>query len=183
MGCTPARILMVIALGAGVGLADMSLRGGKLVIAKERTAAPAGGTSDPSPNGTSGQGETKPPNSGSHEAVQEISVAQAKALYDQGAVFLDARPRKDSESEGRIPGSSLLGPGDVDRSPPPEILNFLDPEKEIVIYCLGGDCHDSHNLAAMLEARGFTKLRVLADGFPGWVKAGYEIDTSPLPPE
>ncbi|MCC6228301.1 MAG: rhodanese-like domain-containing protein [Phycisphaerales bacterium] len=176
---TPIKALAVIALGVGVGLADMSMRGGNIVVAKERTP-PVAPAPRPSPDQTS---PTQTPSVEQNSAVREITPAEAKEWYDKGAIFLDARPRKDSERDGRIPGSQLLGPGDLDRSPPPAILDVLDPEKEVVIYCIGGDCHDSHNLATLLEARGFTKLLVFTDGFPGWVAAGYEVDTSPLPPE
>lgn len=186
-GCGPMRVIAVIALGAGIGLADLSLRGGNIVVAKERASPDRPGPDLPGPDG----GKPVNPDGGTPPtvapvapgAIREITVAEAKEWYDKGAIFLDARPRTDSEREGRIPGSQLLGPGDVDQSPPPAILDALDPEKEVVIYCIGGDCHDSHNLATLLEARGFTKLLVLTDGFPGWVKAGYEVDTSPLPPE
>lgn len=180
-GCGLVRVLAVVALGVGAGLIDMSIRGGNVIVAKDRGAA---GTPTPSPNGaTPSPAETPAPAPANEGAIREITAVEAKEWYDKGVIFLDARPRKDSERDGRIPGSQLLGPGDVDRSPPPAILDALDPEKEVVIYCLGGDCHDSHNLAAMLEARGFTKLMVLTEGFPGWVKAGYEIDRSPLPAE
>lgn len=188
MGCTPARVLMVVALGVGAGLVDMSIRGGRIVLSKEPIKSPDP-KSRPAPAQSGADGEQlAPANPGASDtapqgAIRDITVAEAKEWYDKGAVFLDARPRKDSEREGRIPGSQLLGPGDVDRSPPPAILDALDPEREVVIYCIGGDCHDSHNLATLLEARGFTKLLVLVDGFPGWVSAGYEVDKSPLPSE
>ena len=177
---TPMKALAVIALGVGVGLADMSIRGANIVVAKPRTM-PVEPVPSPGPDQLSPAPTSTP--AGQNGAIREITPAEAKEWYDKGAIFLDARPRNDSEREGRIPGSQLLGPGDVDQSPPPAILDALDPEKEVVIYCIGGDCHDSHNLATLLEARGFTKLLVLTDGFPGWVKAGYEVDTSPLPPE
>lgn len=193
-GCPMIRVLAVVALGAGVGLVDMSVRGGKIVLSKEPIKSPnptPQPTPSPTDSGANGEkpapanngGTATPPTDVQQGAIREISVAEAKEWYDKGVIFLDARPRKDSEREGRIPGSQLLGPGDVDRSPPPAILDALDPEKEVVIYCIGGDCHDSHNLATLLEARGFTKLLVFTDGFPGWVAAGYEVDKSPLPPE
>jgi rhodanese-related sulfurtransferase len=183
---------MLVALGVGVGLVDMSIRGGRIVLSKASIKSPNPKSwPAPAPSGAEGEkpaptnpGGTDTPTPGVPQgAIRDITVGEAKEWYDKGAVFLDARPRKDSEREGRIPGSQLLGPGDVDRSPPPAILDALDPEQEVVIYCIGGDCHDSHNLATLLEARGFTKLLVLVDGFPGWVSAGYEVDRSPLPSE
>ena len=187
MACTPLRVLALIAIGVGAGLVDMSMRGGRIILAKDRPdpVAPVP-VPNPNPNPDSSSPTPAPVDAlpgAAQGAIRDIGIAEAKEWYDKGAMFLDARPRRDSEREGRIPGSQLLGPGDVDRNPPPEILDVLDPEKEVVIYCIGGDCYDSHNLAAMLEARGFTKLMVLAEGFPAWVKAGYEVDKSPLPPE
>lgn len=189
-GCALIRVFAVVALGVGVGLVDMSVRGGKIVLSKEpvRSPEPTPGPINPGANGerpapANNDGTVTPAPIEQQGAIRDITVAEAKEWYDKGAIFLDARPRKDSERDGRIPGSQLLGPGDVDRSPPPAILDVLDPEKEVVIYCIGGDCHDSHNLATLLEARGFAKLLVFTDGFPGWVAAGYEVDKSPLPPE
>lgn len=191
-GCVAMRVVIVAAVGVGAGLVDLSTRGGKIVLSKPIEHANPVQPTNPDPANTGEKPPAPPTNNGGtatpppvapQGAIREITVAEAKKWYDQGAIFLDARPRKDSEREGRIPGSQLLGPGDVDRNPPPEVLNAMDPEKEVVIYCIGGDCHDSHNLATLLEARGFTKLLVLTEGFPGWVAAGYEVDKSPLPPE
>jgi len=49
-------------------------------------------------------------------------------------------------------------------------------EKAIVTYCAGRTCEDSHNLAQLLLAFGYTEINVFIDGFPGWESEGYPIE-------
>ncbi|MCX5689898.1 MAG: rhodanese-like domain-containing protein, partial [Planctomycetota bacterium] len=57
----------------------------------------------------------------------------------------------------------------------PDALSILDPGSKIVIYCAGGDCHASHDVAIRLNALGFKSCYVLKEGFPAWQAAGYEV--------
>jgi rhodanese-related sulfurtransferase len=50
------------------------------------------------------------------------------------------------------------------------------PEKAIVAYCSGRTCEDSHNLAQLLLAFGYTEIKVFIDGFTGWESEGYPIE-------
>jgi rhodanese-related sulfurtransferase len=106
----------------------------------------------------------------------EISdVALAKKLYDsQEFVFVDARSRDDYD-EGHISGAVSLPVGQFDE----KIEVFLEqypPEKAIVTYCSGRTCEDSHKLAQLLLAFGYTEINVFIDGFPGWEAEGHPIE-------
>ena len=102
-------------------------------------------------------------------------VTLAKKLFDsQEFVFVDARSRDDYD-EGHISGAVSLPVGQFDE----KIEAFLEqypPEKAIVTYCSGRTCEDSHNLAQLLLAFGYTEINVFIDGFPGWESEGYPIE-------
>ena len=102
-------------------------------------------------------------------------VALAKKLYDsQEFIFVDARSR-DNYDEGHIMGAVSLPVGQFDE----KIEAFLEqypPEKAIVTYCSGRTCEDSHNLAQLLSAFGYTEINVFIDGFPGWESEGHPIE-------
>ncbi len=102
-------------------------------------------------------------------------VALAKKLYDsQKFVFVDARSRADYD-EGHIKGAVSLPVGQFDE----KIEAFLEqypPEKAIVTYCSGRTCEDSHKLAQLLMAFGYTEINVFIDGFPEWKAEGYPVE-------
>jgi len=109
-----------------------------------------------------------------------LSLAEAKRLFDEGAPFIDARPDHE-HVRGTIPGSFHITPGSFSTAQTGNMLVFIDQDKPVIIYCGGGDCHDSDNLAALLRDAGYKSLHVFTDGFPAWQAAGYEVDVPALP--
>ena len=107
--------------------------------------------------------------------LEITNVPLARKLYDSNKfVFVDARSRDDYD-EGHIAGAVSLPVGQFDG----KIEAFLEqypPEKSIVTYCSGRTCEDSHKLAQLLLAFGYTEINVFIDGFPGWEAAGYPIE-------
>ncbi len=105
--------------------------------------------------------------------IGEVNLA--KKLYDSRKfVFVDARSRGDYD-EGHIEGAVSLPVGQFDE----KIEAFLEqhpPEKAIITYCSGRTCEDSHKLAQLLWAFGYTEINVFIDGYPGWEAAGYPIE-------
>ena len=99
----------------------------------------------------------------------------AKKLYDsQKFIFVDARSRDDYD-EAHIKGAVSLPVGQFDE----KIEAFLEqypPEKAIITYCSGRTCEDSHRLAQLLLAFGYTEINVFIDGYPGWKAEGYAIE-------
>ena len=110
-----------------------------------------------------------------HNDLEIGDLALGKQLYDSGRfVFVDARSRQDYE-EGHIKGAVSLPVGEFDA----QIEAFLErnpPETAIITYCSGRTCEDSHRLAQLLADLGYTQLKVLSDGFPGWKAEGYPIE-------
>jgi rhodanese-related sulfurtransferase len=102
-------------------------------------------------------------------------VTLAKKLYDsQKFVFVDARSQDDYD-EAHIKGAVSLPVGQFDEKIE-EFLERFPPEKAIITYCSGRTCEDSHRLAQLLLAFGYTEINVFIDGYPGWELEGYPIE-------
>jgi rhodanese-related sulfurtransferase len=101
-----------------------------------------------------------------------ITIAQAWDLFQRGVPFIDARLKKEYE-QGRVMGAFHNPPAGGLR---PDVVRFLDPAQPVVIYCGGGDCKDSENLAILLRQMGFTRLHIMTDGFPAWQAAGHPVE-------
>jgi rhodanese-related sulfurtransferase len=108
--------------------------------------------------------------------ISEIhQVEVAKQIFDKGEVlFVDARSQQNYE-EGHIPGAVSLPLGRFDEQIE-SFLNQYPPDQPIVTYCSGRTCEDSHNLARMLAAVGYSDIRIFIDGFLGWEGEGYPIE-------
>jgi rhodanese-related sulfurtransferase len=106
----------------------------------------------------------------------EIAPEQAKALFDRGALFLDAR-RTDIFREGHIRGAQSIAvwESDADDKVNALVLSGRDTKAPIVAYCSGGDCEDSHQLAQKLWGVTFDNVYVYRDGFPDWRKRGWPV--------
>lgn len=104
----------------------------------------------------------------------DITLAQARALYEQGVMFVDARSLAEFTAE-HVEGAVHLPLESLEGGSRPAALDVLDPSGKVVIYCGGGDCHASHDVAIRLNALGFRNCYVMTDGFPGWKAAGYEV--------
>ncbi len=104
-----------------------------------------------------------------------VNAAEAKQLWEDGAVFLDSRKATDWEA-GHIPEAVHL-----DRKNPAvynlDALNDLAAKDEaIVSYCNGERCLRSSKTADDLVKLGFKKVYYFRDGFPAWSDMGYPIE-------
>lgn len=102
----------------------------------------------------------------------KISIDEALELFQQGTPFLDARLKAEFDA-GRVMGAFHNPPS---AGLKPDVVQFLDPARPIVIYCGGGDCKDSENLAILLQQMGFNRLHIMTDGYPAWRSAGHPVD-------
>ncbi|HWC65278.1 MAG TPA: rhodanese-like domain-containing protein [Thermoanaerobaculia bacterium] len=108
----------------------------------------------------------------------EITPEQAKALYDRGALFIDAR-RSAAYREGHVRGARSISVWESDADDKVKALldSGRDTKAPIVAYCSGGDCEDSHQLAQKLWGVTFDDVYVYRDGFPDWQKRGWPVET------
>jgi len=105
--------------------------------------------------------------------AKTIDSNQAKAMFDQGALFVD--PRKDSDWEaGRIPGSLHL---ELNKQLSEQaLLAEAAKDDDIVFYCNGIKCLVSTHASEQAVAWGFKKVHYYRVGFPDWKKQGYPVE-------
>lgn len=112
----------------------------------------------------------------SPEAVpgtNSVTPADAKKLFDKGAVFVDVRKDKDWDA-GRIPGAKHI---ELKKALSAETLGkVVAKDKDVVIYCNGPSCLRSSKAAAMAVGWGYSKVHYFREGFPAWKKAGYPVE-------
>lgn len=103
------------------------------------------------------------------------TVSEAKKIYDVGkTLFVDARG-VDVYKEGHVKGSISL-PVDDFHSTGQSFLEKYPASTAIIVYCSGRECEDSHTLAGYFKDLGYTNVRIMIDGYPGWEKGGYPIE-------
>ena len=110
---------------------------------------------------------------GVEDTVDNISAERVKQLMDAGEklVFIDMRPAKEYQ-QNRLPGARSL--------PIAEVANrFKEIPKSgrVVLYC---DCktYDIADRAVFLEYRGYRNIFIMPEGYSGWVKRGYPLETT-----
>jgi len=113
------------------------------------------------------------------DSGQETTVAldRARDLHRQGALFLDARSAE-LFAQGHIAGARSL-PWESFNERFDRVMAGASPELEIVTYCDGEGCNLSHELASALRAFGFSKVKVLVNGWTLWREAGLAIESGP----
>ncbi len=163
-----AQVLALLLVG-GAGAWIHASRAEVKLYAEAKPAQPAGpvepGAPDETPQGP----------------ITEIKVKDAAALLEtSGAAFIDARDLEQYETS-HISGAFLLPFSEFLSGDVPEVVDFLPRDLPIIVYCEGGDCHASHQVAEMLVDYGFNDLRVLADGWPAWEEGGYPLEEGPPP--
>lgn len=104
-----------------------------------------------------------------------ISLEEAKVLCtEKGAVFLDARSPEDY-GRGHIFCAKNI-PWQAFDEYISYVWNTIPEDAWIVAYCDGETCSLSENLAKELVSMGYTKVRVLLNGWTRWREAGLPIN-------
>jgi len=107
-----------------------------------------------------------------YPGVVEIGLAEAEDLFaSRNVLFVDARPSHEFRA-GHIPGARNEPFATADETTLASLMSFIGPDREIVIYCSGGDCLSSLGLARLLTARGMKTVRVFPGGWAEWKTAG-----------
>ncbi len=110
------------------------------------------------------------------QGVKTISLAQAKAFWESGALFIDARTPEEY-SELHIQGAFNLPPS-VFEQEGAGLLVGLPKDRQIVVYCGEEACDNALKAAEKLQAQGFTRVMAFLGGFRAWDEAGYPVDTA-----
>lgn len=98
-----------------------------------------------------------------------ISVPYLKKLMDEGAALtlIDSRPKERKYDRGHIPGAISLPDSQFDK-----LVDRLPADKAapLYFYCEGLSCKLSSDSATKAVKLGYTKVKVVPDGYPMWVK-------------
>ena len=102
-----------------------------------------------------------------------VDTAQAKALFENGAAFVDTRKDSDWEA-GRIPGAIHL---ELKSAFTREALAAeVQSGDKVVFYCNGFSCLRSSESAAKAVEWGYTNVFYFREGFPAWQAAGNPVE-------
>ncbi len=109
------------------------------------------------------------------EGATKVDAAKAKALHDQGVVFVDVRDAIEF-GLGHIPSAANLEmtTGLSDES----LSQLVGRNDEVIFSCFGKYCPYSAYASAKAVKWGFTRVYYFAGGFPAWKDAGYPVETS-----
>ena len=99
-----------------------------------------------------------------------ISLDQAYKLYLQNILFVDARNKSDYDYS-HIKNSVSLPVFQFEDYK--RILETIDVNQPIVVYCNGPDCDMIDMLAKLLVDFGYRKIFVFKGGWEEWEKANY----------
>lgn len=183
------RSLAIIGLGCVIGAADSWLRPTVITLKENAPAAAQNTVREPE------RPQTPPPAQADANVVAPaeaksrpptlldpaslglmIDAKAAKALFDQGVIFLDARIQNEYDA-GHVPQAYLLNSSMFGTPAADEAMKALDASQPVVIYCGGGECDASKNVAILLQQAGFKQLHILENGYPEWKQLGYPIET------
>ncbi|MBN1355332.1 hypothetical protein JXA40_03570 [bacterium] len=107
--------------------------------------------------------------------TSEISDEEILTAYIDPAniLFVDARPEQDYIASHISRAISF--PLEQFEEYLPDFLARYPTGKQIVIYCSGIGCTDSHELSKNLEPFGYQNVRIYSAGYEGWVAAGRPV--------
>jgi rhodanese-related sulfurtransferase len=107
-----------------------------------------------------------------------VGLEEFHSIVDgKSALILDARPSSFFEN-GHVPGALNLARDDF-ANDYRRLNDVLQPahDKPVIVYCSGGDCHDSRMVANALVSLGFSNVRVFTGGWEAWSAAGLPAST------
>lgn len=106
--------------------------------------------------------------------VGTISLTDARLLFETDAAhFVDARPGRDF-AEGHVAGARNV-PLEERAGALERLLRELPRTETLIVYCEGGDCESASELSAWFAGNGWRDVRVLDDGYPAWLAAGFPV--------
>jgi rhodanese-related sulfurtransferase len=122
---------------------------------------------------TSGE---EPASAESPDDGKGMLTADFHLAWEAGIIqVVDARTSEQFQA-GHIPGALSI-PFEELGSGYPAALDVLSFDEPVVVYCDGGECNASRNVASLLIDMGFQDVTVFERGMHAWENAGYPIET------
>jgi len=104
----------------------------------------------------------------------KLELASLKKLYDAGAVLMVDAREAGEYAEGHVAGATSLPYNDA-LTEPGRIERLGEAGRPIAVYCSGGTCELSMDLAKLMIEHGRRKVLVYEGGYPEWQAAGYPV--------
>lgn len=103
--------------------------------------------------------------------LHAVSVAQVRKLLDEKAplTLIDARPKDRKYDKGHIPGAISLPDSQFDKLAVERLP--ADKAAALYFYCDGLACTLSNDSALKAIKLGYTNVKVVPEGYPGWERA------------
>ncbi len=105
------------------------------------------------------------------DGIREVSVNEAKALIDSGALVIDVR-EEDKYHSRHIPGALSIPLAILRMGIPGSLSHAMD--KPIVVYC-GDGVTTGPEGTQLLNQAGFTQAVNVKAGIGGWADAGLPV--------
>jgi len=113
---------------------------------------------------------------------EKIQLAVARQLFDQGALFIDARTAAEFGA-GHITNAKNLPYHhfhDMAQEAKAAAVGRLAADRNtlLVCYCSGGECDVSIDLAYDIARAGYDRVTIYLGGYAEWTAAGYPVTTA-----
>jgi len=110
------------------------------------------------------------------QGINVVNTKKAKALYDQNALFFDAREKRHYAKE-HIKGAY---PVYFDESKAQYVALQLPSDKKqpLVFYCYGESCANSYEAALSVRKLGYKNINWLLNGYAKWKTVGYPVQSA-----
>ncbi|HRE41259.1 MAG TPA: rhodanese-like domain-containing protein [Ignavibacteria bacterium] len=108
---------------------------------------------------------------------QNIGFELTRQLHDKNVLFIDGR-KKEEFILGHIPGSINLPYEEFYVMPEADkksLLSKYKPDDIMVVYCGGGECEVSIDLAYEIAKIGFNSTNIYRGGYKEWVEKGNPV--------
>jgi rhodanese-related sulfurtransferase len=109
----------------------------------------------------------------------EITAQELTAKIHEHArfVLVEALPPSYYES-GHLPGAINLP---LDAIVPQAAELLPDKQTEVIVYCSGPTCQNSHIAERKLTSMGYERVRVFSGGKAEWTQSGRPLETTTPP--
>lgn len=110
---------------------------------------------------------------GVEDTIDTLPVERVKKLLDSGEKMslIDMRSVQEFQRD-RLPGARSLPTSDVANR-----FSEIPKSGRVVLYC-ACPVAEIADRAVFLEHRGFRNIFVMPEGYAGWVKRGYPVETT-----
>jgi rhodanese-related sulfurtransferase len=107
-----------------------------------------------------------------------VQLEEARRMFNERtAIFVDSRSSADYR-ESHIQAARSLPLVSLVQNRRLAGAIIPDQTARYIVYCSGGGCDLSVELAKEFLSFGYSNVEVLGEGYPGWLEAGYPVEPS-----